>query len=153
MLGINSPLADLLEPDTYHLHKILEQYSKLEFCCSSKAARNAAIALGLTIPKLHPADVAAKSAAAHSLAGILMNGKEAGSLRAACAEGLGLAINGLASVISDKATPTTTWRVLYRSAHKLIFFVPMPKHKIISSGLCQSLQSLQVDQSRLVLIL
>ena len=70
--------------------------------CSLAVSKAAAIALGLTLPKLHPADAQGKEAAKRQLIGYLMDPRQAGSLRAACGEALGLAISGLSNGISDE---------------------------------------------------
>jgi hypothetical protein len=74
----------------------------VSLCCSAAEAKAAAISMGLTAPALHPTDLAGRQAAAEKLLGAMLNGGKAGGLRAACAEGFGMLISGIAAGIPEQ---------------------------------------------------
>lgn len=68
--------------------------------CSSANLKDAALALGSTIPQLHATDNEAVAVAVGVLIEAVGNTNMSGSSRAACAEGLGIALAGLAEQVS-----------------------------------------------------
>ena len=69
---------------------------------SATEAQAAAISLALTAPALHPTDLAGRQAAAGKLLGGLVDAERSGSVRAACGEGLGMLIGGIAAEIPEE---------------------------------------------------